>query len=396
MSDQASGGKAKEVESAQNAVFPQFGKLDPNSYLAAYVGSSGKHVKGLDFSCEVSLDDLAASMLYSGFQATNVGMAIDEINRMLTWRLSDKTGDYLGRSGEPVEWQDPEIRKTVKCKIFLSYTSNMMSSGMRETIRFLVQNKLVDVLVTSAGGVEEDFMKCMAPHFLGDFKLAGKDLRYQGVNRLGNLLVPNDNYCLFEEFAAPILEKMTDEQVASGARWTPSRIISRLGKEIDNPESVYYWAYKNDIPVFCPAITDGSLGDIIYFHSYRRPEFIVDLVDDIRAINDIAVRAPCTGMIILGGGVIKHHTCNANLMRNGAEFSVFINTGQEFDGSDSGANPDEAVSWGKIRMDAHPVKVSSDATVVFPLIVSQTFVKALKNAKERKTATSEVQLGGGL
>lgn len=66
----------------------------------------------------------------------------------------------------------------------------------------------------------------------------------------------------------------------------------------------------------------------MYFHSYKRPEFVCDLIADIRAINDIAVRAPCTGMVILGGGVIKHHTCNANLMRNGAEFSVFINTGQ--------------------------------------------------------------------
>jgi len=32
-------------------------------------------------------------------------------------------------------------------------------------------------------------------------------------------------------------------------------------------------------------------------------------------------------MLILGGGVVKHHICNANLMRNGADFSVFINTG---------------------------------------------------------------------
>lgn len=55
--------------------------------------------------------------------------------------------------------------------------------------------------------------------------------------------------------------------------------------------------------------------------------------------------------------------------------SVFINTGQEFDGSDSGAKPDEAVSWGKIRMDAKPVKVCADASLVFPLIVSQTFAK---------------------
>jgi deoxyhypusine synthase len=80
-------------------------------------------------------------------------------------------------------------------------------------------------------------------------------------------------------------------------------------------------------------------------------------------------------MIILGGGVVKHHTCNANLMRNGADFAVFINTAHEFDGSDAGAAPDEAISWGKIRLDAEPVKVCSEATVVFPLIVSQTFAK---------------------
>ena len=170
---------------------------------------------------------------------------------------------------------------------------------------------------------------------------------------------------------------MTDEQINEGTRWTPSKIIDRLGKEINNEESVYYWANKNDIPVFCPAITDGSLGDMMYFHSYKRPEFICDLVDDIRKLNDIAVRAPCTGMIILGGGVVKHHTCNANLLRNGAEFSVFINTGQDFDGSDSGASPDEAVSWGKVKIDARPVKVCADATLVFPLIVSQTFLKRL-------------------
>ena len=44
--------------------------------------------------------------------------------------------------------------------------------------------------------------------------------------------------------------------------------------------------------------------------------------------------------------------------RNGADFSVFVNTGQEFDGSDSGARPDEAVSWGKIKLGATPVKVT--------------------------------------
>ncbi len=62
-------------------------------------------------------------------------------------------------------------------------------------------------------------------------------------------------------------------------------------------------------------------------------------------------------------------------MKNGADFAVYISTAQEFDGSDSGARPDEAVSWGKIRADAKPVKVYGDASIMFPLIISQTFAK---------------------
>ena len=58
-----------------------------------------------------------------------------------------------------------------------------------------------------------------------------------------------------------------------------------------------------------------------------------------------------SGMIIVGGGVIKHHIFNANLMRNGAEYAVIINTGMEYDASDSGAKPTEALTWGKIRLD---------------------------------------------
>eukprot|EP00428_Durinskia_dybowskii_P065421 CAMPEP_0170385968 /NCGR_PEP_ID=MMETSP0117_2-20130122/16787_1 /TAXON_ID=400756 /ORGANISM="Durinskia baltica, Strain CSIRO CS-38" /LENGTH=373 /DNA_ID=CAMNT_0010641765 /DNA_START=76 /DNA_END=1197 /DNA_ORIENTATION=+ len=350
-----------------------------------------KEVKGYSFDGDVNLDSLAMSMMATGFQSTNVGLAMLEINRMLSWRLSDRP--IL--ETDPEEFKTPEYRNNAKCTIFLSYTSNIISSGLRETIKFLVKHKLVHAIVTTAGGIEEDLIKCLAPTFLGDFKLNGVELRKKGVNRLGNLLVPNENYCLFEDWVNPILNAMTDEQVQSGTRWTPSTVINRLGKEINNEDSVYYWAYKNDIPVFCPALTDGSLGDMMYFHSYKRPEFSVDIVHDIKRINDIAVRAHCTGMVILGGGVIKHHTCNANLMRNGAEFSVYINTGQEFDGSDSGASPDEAISWGKIRIDAKPVKVSCDATIIFPLIVSQTFYKAyqeqLKEQSEgEKQATTVV------
>jgi len=237
---------------------------------------------------------------------------------------------------------------------------------------------MVDVIVASAGGVEEDFIKCMAPTYMGKFDYDGRDLRKRGMNRIGNLLVPNDNYCKFETWVMPILDQLVKEQKEQDVNWTPSKIIRRLGKEINNEESIYYWCWKNDIPVFSPALTDGSLGDMIYFHSYQNPGLRIDLVEDIRDMNNQAKFALNTGMIILGGGLIKHHICNANLMRNGADYSVFVNTGQEFDGSDSGARPDEAISWGKIRLNATPVKIYGDSTFVFPLLVAQTFSKVKK------------------
>jgi len=119
------------------------------------------------------------------------------------------------------------------CTIFLGYTSNLVSSGMRDTLRFLVQHKLVDCIVTTAGGVEEDFIKCLAPTLIGDFSLKGQFLREKGVNRIGNLLVPNDNYCKFEDWIVPILDEMVEEQKATGNVWSPSKIIAKLGKRGD-------------------------------------------------------------------------------------------------------------------------------------------------------------------
>ncbi|XP_022520790.2 deoxyhypusine synthase [Astyanax mexicanus] len=338
-------------------------------------------IRGYDFNQGVDHRALLHSYLTTGFQASSFGLAVQEINKMIEKRLEvveepeeeqqDAGDSQQGRSG---------------CTIFLGYTSNLISSGVRETIRYLAQHKMVDVIVTTAGGVEEDFIKCLAPTYLGEFSLPGKELRQRGINRIGNLLVPNDNYCKFEDWLMPILDQMVLEQKTEGTHWTPSKMIHRLGKEINNPDSVYYWAYKNGIPVFSPALTDGSLGDMIYFHSYKNPGLVLDIVEDIRRLNSKAVFAKSTGMIILGGGLVKHHIANANLMRNGADFAVFVNTGQEFDGSDSGARPDEAVSWGKIRMDAKPVKVYADASIVFPLLVAETFAHHAGRLTVEKTS----------
>lgn len=346
-------------------------------------------VHGINYSLDSAYDmrasDLVESMRTMGFQGLSVSQACRIIEEMDSWRGVHR--DQL-----------PEHERTglfdenghQRATVFMGYTSNLISSGLRDTLRYLVQHKKVLAIVATAGGVEEDLIKCLAPTYLGDFALPGGTLRDKGLNRIGNLLVPNDNYCRFEEWIVPILDSVMSEQSAAADRlgsaaldadsdaiWTPSRLIDRLGKEINDELSVLYWAHRNQIPIFCPALTDGSIGDMLFFHTFKASpqQLRLDIVADIRRINSMSMEASRAGMLILGGGLIKHHICNACLMRNGADWAVYINTGQEFDGSDAGARPDEAVSWGKIKQDAKSVKVYADVTVVWPLIVAATFAK---------------------
>ncbi|KAH9824760.1 Deoxyhypusine synthase [Melampsora americana] len=346
-------------------------------------------INGPNFNHELNLNQLMESYQKIGFQATSLYQSIEIINKMRQWRLSDEDPNIKPNS--------PEDCKT---KIFLGFTSNLISSGLREIIKFLTEHSYISVLVTTAGGIEEDLIKCLGSTYLSSFdQNSGSSLRQSGLNRIGNLIVPNENYCKFEDWVMPILNRMREEQIHEKINWTPSKVIERLGIEINHPDSVLYWAAKNKIPVFCPALTDGSFGDMLCFHSIKMdPDPLrIDIVEDIRSINELGRSAKKAGMIILGGGVCKHQIANAMLYRNGAEYAVYINTGQEFDGSDSGARPDEAISWGKIKMDSESVKVFADATLVFPLIVAATWGKdhvknqELKNVKDPIDTKTDVE-----
>lgn len=307
----------------------------------------GIKIKGYDFDKQANSEEIISSLSTSGFQASHLGRAIEITNEM--------------------------IRE--KAFIFLGYTSNMISSGNRDIIRWLTEHRKINVLVTTTGGIEEDIIKCLGDFYLGDFRAEGAKLREKGINRIGNIFVPNDRYVDFEKFLQPILEELYQEQKEKGVPVTPLKIIYKMGEKINNKQSIYYQAFKNQIPVYCPCITDGAIGDNVYFFKFKHPDFILDVSEDVKWFNDTTVGLKKSGALILGSGIVKHSILNANMLRNGLDYSVYINTAQEYDGSDAGALPEEAVSWGKILPNAKTVKVFADATIVFPLLVNQTFAK---------------------
>ena len=311
--------------------------------------AEGVSIWGYDFNDGVDYEKLLDSYETTGMQADNFSKATKIIQKM----IDEKAFIYLG------------------------YTSNMVTSGMREIFRFLAQHKKVDVMVTSAGGIEEDFIKCLGDFKLGSFRASGSELREKGINRAGNIFIPNSRYCDFEDFIIPILEEIYEEQKKTGKPISSSELIWKLGEKIDDENSIYYWCWKNRIPVFCPAITDGSLGDMIYFFKSKHSDFYLDVSNDIWELNNTTIGKDKTGIIVLGGGVIKHSICNANMFRNGADYAVYVNDADESTGSDAGALPEEAVSWGKVLPNAERVKLHGDAILLFPLIVAKTFAKTL-------------------
>jgi len=304
-------------------------------------------IEGYDFDDGISFEKIIEKFKNTGFQASAFSEAINITNKMI------------------------EDNAT----IFLGYTSNLVSSGLRDIFRWLTKNKKISFIVTTAGGIEEDFIKCLGNFYLGDFRADGRELRKKGINRIGNIFVSNTNYVNFEEWIQPLLEEIYQKQKNNGAPICVSDLIWFLGEKINNEESIYYWAWKNKIPVFCPAITDGAIGDNIYFFKFKHKDFIIDIAEDVKKLNDSTIGLKKSGVLILGGGVVKHAILNANMLRNGADYAVYINSNPEFDGSDSGALPEEAVSWGKIIPEAKSIKVFGDATILFPLLVAQTFAK---------------------
>jgi len=281
----------------------------------------------------------ALSTLSTGFQATNIGRAIDIIDRM---KKEDAT-------------------------VFLTFTSNLVASGLRGLIAELCKRRFVDCVITAGGSLDHDLIRSRMDYALGEFVMDDAELHRKGVNRLGNILVPNKCYGYLETFMLEAYEEL----YAESRMVSPSQIARKIGEKTKS-DSFLYWCTKNSIPVFCPGITDSAIGLQAYFFKQKRnrKDFGIDVTKDMNELAQLALNADKTGGIVLGGGISKHHAIGVNLLRGGFDYAVYVTTSSPWDGSLSGARTNEGISWGKIKEKAGHVTVDCDATIAFPLMMA--------------------------
>ncbi|MEM4500353.1 MAG: deoxyhypusine synthase [Candidatus Woesearchaeota archaeon] len=295
-----------------------------------------------------------------------------QIYRGITVKELIQQYESLGFQGSELFKGAKIIRNMISenAKIFLTFTSNMTTSGLRGLFAKWISTGKIHAVVTTAGSIEEDIMKSIGEKFLlTRFSSDDHELHEKGMNRVGNIIIKNDSYMRFEGFIQPILTEI----VKNKKRISGSELLKILGSKLKDENSILYQAYLQNVPIFVPGITDGAIGFQLYLAKQKEPDFVIDPIEDFERIMLSITQDDKKGIIALGGGISKHYAILSSLISGGMDYAVYITTSKETSGSASGATTNEGKSWGKIKDDSDSVTIIGDATIIFPLISAYVF-----------------------
>jgi deoxyhypusine synthase len=251
-------------------------------------------------------------------------------------------------------------------KIFLAFTSNMVTSGLRGFFAQLCRLKIPNILVTTSGSIEEDIMKSIGEDFvISNFNADDVQMHERGENRIGNLLIQNGSYMKFEDLMGVLLEEIYSKR----KRISVSELLNEIGLMLNDEDSILYQASKNNIPIYCPGIADSSFGFQLFIFQQKHSDFIVDTIKDMNKIITGLSFDEKKGLISLGGGISKHYAAFSALLSGGFDYAVYMTTSHASSGSFSGATTQEAKSWGKIKDSAGAATVIGDVCITFPLMM---------------------------
>ncbi len=253
--------------------------------------------------------------------------------------------------------------------VFLGLAGPLVPGGLRSVITDMIRSELVDVVVSSGANIVHDMIEAFGgSHYVGRPGERGgggdKSLRDRGIGRVGDIFVPMEDFLVFEKKCKEIFNGIPEEERTN---LSVRELLSEIGRFIKDEDSFLRAAYKKDILVFSPAITDSMLGLQMFFYS-QEEKLILNVIKDMKELADIVFKADKVGALIIGGGVSKHYILGVNTLRGGVDYAVQVTTDTGEGGSLSGARLEEAISWGKARKGARLVSLVGDATVILPLL----------------------------
>jgi len=296
-----------------------------------------------------SASEIAQRLAATAFQARNLGQAAAIWEAM----LRDEATVFLGLAGA------------------------MVPAGMRPILVYLIENRLIDVLVSTGANLYHDLYETLGyRHFQGDPD-GGDDihLAHLRVYRFYDTLAPEHEFSVGERFVTEFSLTLDEERP-----YTTREFISLLGQALQplaKEEGILTAAARQGVPIYCPALGDSAIGLALADGRLRSGKRITfDIIGDVLEMAHLSLTANKTGVVYVGGGTPKNYIQQSGVAgylfgrdRPGHSYGLQITMDQPQWGGLSGCTFEEAQSWRKIAPDARFVTVYSEATIALPLIV---------------------------
>jgi len=336
--------------------------MGKDAHLKALEGL--KEVKGVEIGAHTSIEELVAGLRGCAFGAGRLAKAVDIYEEMLV----EETTKFMGVAGA------------------------LVPAGMRSILAEMVRDRYVDVVVTTGANLVHDIIEALGErHYMSGGaedantirSVDDSWLREQGIDRIYDVVVHDEAFAHLEDFLRGVFEQLDRK------RYSIRELLTAIGENLSDRNSILRSAVDSDVPVFCPAIADSMIG--LHTWIYKQTgSLAVDAFDDMKELIDIFCEAKRTGAIILGGGVPKNFIFQSALIapreegKEGLDYAIQITTKTPEDGSLSGATLEEAKSWGKIGGKAKAITLYCDATIALPIIVA-----AVRERIEQRTETNK-------
>ncbi|MBI2185474.1 MAG: deoxyhypusine synthase [Thaumarchaeota archaeon] len=331
-----------------------------------------ERVRAIEVDPSKTLSKLLSEMADTGFQGRKLGEVVEHWERML---------------GE----QD--------LTIIMGLAGSMSTTGQWKIINWLIENRFIDVLVSTGANVSEDILDAMGlGYWKGHQHVDDRDLLNHKIDRFYDVFAHELDYRKLEYMIKDFIGKLDQEKIYSSREF-----LYLFGRELSEKgiKSIAATAYRNSIPIFSPALVDSAYGTAAILHQRNGGSFHLDQVRDFDEMVKIAEQTKDTGVIYVGGGVpkdiIQLISVALTLEEGGKnlyphKYAIQITTDSPQWGGLSGCSFEEAVSWGKVDPEGKFVQCYCDATIALPLVVHAL----AQRVKKRREAPSFDWLFEGL
>jgi deoxyhypusine synthase len=264
-----------------------------------------------------------------------------------------------------------------RCTIMMGMSGAMVPAGMRRLVVRMIQNRLIDCLVSTGANFFHDLHETRGHfHYQGTHKVDDVMLGEHLVDRMYDVYADEEKFRQHDLWIGDFAASLDQSRP-----YTTREFLNLLGAELARharEDGILTAAYKAGIPLYCPAVADSSIGIGIATSRYKgNNRFTFDVIGDVVETARIAAESKATGVIYFGGGTPKNFVqqteVTAILIRDSMEghrYAIQCVTDAPHWGGLSGCTFEEAQSWGKIAKKAKMVTCHVDSTIAMPVLVS--------------------------